>query len=124
GGSIMRRMMPMLALMLVAAGCAHLDYVGKTYAPTQTVDVVYSEHDLHQEYTVIGQLIATGDQLVSASKLQDKIVERARQVGADAGIIEGMERVVTGSSTNYTESSKDKDRDHRTNGTAVTTTQE
>lgn len=114
----------LLALTLLIAGCAHLDYVGKTYAPTQNVDVVYSEHDLHREYTVIGQLVATGDELVSASKLQDKIVERARQVGADAVIIEGMDHVVTGSTTNYTESRKDKDRDHRTNGTAVTTTQQ
>ena len=122
----MRRMitMSLLALTTLASGCAHLDYVGKTYAPTQNVEVVYSERDLHREYTVIGQLIATGDDLVSTSGLQRKIVERAKQVGADAVIIEGMDRVVTGSTTNYTESRKDKDRDRRTNGTAVTTTQE
>ena len=120
----MKRMMPILALTLLAAGCAHLDYVGKTYSPTQNVDVVFSEGDLHREYTVIGQLVATGDDLVSTSGLQKKIVERARQVGADAVIIEGMDRVVTGSTTNYTEARKDKDRDHRTSGTAVTTTQE
>ena len=117
--------MPALALTLLAAGCAHLDYVGKTYSPTQNIDVVYSEHDLREGYTVIGQLIATGDQMVSASKLQDKIVEKAKQVGADAVIIEGMDRVVTGSSTNYTESRNDHDHDHdHRSGTAVTTTQE
>lgn len=123
----MKRILPMLAVtLLTAAGCAHLDYVGKTYAPTQNVDVVFSERDLQREYTVIGQLVATGDDLVSTSGLQKKIVERARQVGADAVIIEGMDRVVTGSTTNYTESRKDKDKDHdrRTSGTAVTTTQE
>ncbi len=120
----MKRMFAVLVLVMLTLGCAHLDYVGKSYPPTQNVDVVFREQDLHHEYTVIGQLVATGDELVSASKLQQKIIERAKQAGADAVIIEGLDRIVTGSSTSYNETERNRHRRRSASGTAVTTDQE
>jgi hypothetical protein len=96
--------------------------VGQSYAPTSGVDLVFSERDLKGDYTVMGQLIATGDALVSSSKLQQKIVERARQAGADAVWIESLDRVETGSTTSYDESTRHRGK--HTSGTASTTVQE
>jgi hypothetical protein len=117
-----KRTLAGVALLLLSIGCAHLDYVGQSYAPTPNVDVVFSERDLKSDYTVMGQLIATGDALVSTSKLQRKIVERAQQAGADAVLIESLDRIQTGSSTDYEETTKENGR--HTHGSASTSVQE
>jgi hypothetical protein len=118
----MKRVLAGFTLTLLSMGCAHLDYVGQSYPPTSNVDVVFREQELKGDYTVMGQLIATGDALVSNSKLQEKILERARKAGADAVLIESLDRVETGSTTNYQESTKNHGR--HTHGTATTTVQE
>ena len=80
--------LPAVALLAcLAAGCATVDYVGQSYAPTSHVDVFFAEKDVAKEYTVIGQVLASGDQYVSAAALNTKMMARAREKGADGVII-------------------------------------
>ena len=76
----------------LTVGCATIDYVGQSYQPTTQVDLYFSEADVRREYQVIGQVVATGDQFLSAARLQERMVAQARKAGADAVIIVSFRR--------------------------------
>ena len=97
-----------IPLLLLAGACAHVDYVGKSYPPTTKVEIFFSEEDVVEPYEIMGRVVATGDEVVSAEKMQDQIMEKAQKKGADAVVITGLERYKSGETTNYTETTKEK----------------
>ena len=99
----MIRLLSVTLLASLAAGCATIDYVGESYEPTTRVDVFFSEKDVPREYKVIGQVLASGDQFVSASALNTKMLANAREKGADAVIIVDVSRTPMRLSTDVTE---------------------
>lgn len=118
-----------ILLVVLVTGCAHVDYVGESYAPTAQVDVFYSEANIPQEYTVIGEVIATGDALVSTSKMQEKIRKEAQKHGAHAVVLTSLEKYAAGEHSTWnqqeTESKDKKGRIHNnTTGSSSTTTDE
>lgn len=119
----MRAMLAIPALLLVSA-CAHVDYVGQSYPPTSHVDVFFREREVPHEYSVMGKVIATANDLVSAEKLQAKIVKKAQATGADAVVLTGMERYKSGESTDYHETTEERGRRTRTHGSSTTSDQE
>jgi hypothetical protein len=108
-----------LAALLVPA-CAHLDYIGRSYPPTTRVDLFFSEADVKADYEVMGRVVAHANDIVSAEKLQRKIIEKAQAKGADAVVIEGLERYKSGETTTYSEDTKEKKRGTSTTGSAST----
>jgi hypothetical protein len=98
------RWLMLAALAVIVSSCAHLDYAGQSFPPTQQVDLFFSEANVGREYMVMGELTGTGDQLVSTQKLQDQMVEKAREKGADGVVILGLEHFQSGENTNYSES--------------------
>jgi len=114
-----------LSFLLLAVGaCAHLDYIGESFAPTPRVDLFFAEKDVPGEYRVMGQILATAGDLVSAEKLQAKIVEKAQQKGADGVVLLGLERYKSGESTSYHETTEQKNRKTRTRGGSSTSSEE
>jgi len=97
-----------LALLAVGA-CAHIDYVGKSYPETSRVDLFFSEEEVTRPYELMGKVIATGGDEVSAEKMQDQIMDKAQKKGADAVVITGLDRYKSGENTNYSETTKQKD---------------
>jgi hypothetical protein len=88
-------MSPVPTLVLLAcltSGCATIDYVGDSYQPTTRVEIYFSRSDVPRDYRIIGQVMASGGQFVSASDLQNKMIARAREVGADAVIVLDVSR--------------------------------
>jgi hypothetical protein len=69
----------LFALFALLAGCTTTDYLGKTYPPTQHVDVFFSPRDLPRAYEVIGEIRAEGDDIVSYDSMQHKLVQEAMQ---------------------------------------------
>ena len=96
----------LLAITLVS--CTKIDYIGEEYAPTAQVDQFFATSDVSRDYKVMGYIVASAPDMVSAEKMHKKLVEKARKVGADGVIIEGLERYTAGSNTSYTETSQDK----------------
>jgi hypothetical protein len=96
-------------LLLFIGACAHIDYVGKSYPRTARVDLFFAEEEVTQPYELMGKVIATGGDEVSAEKMQDKIMEKAQEKGADAVVITGLERYQSGEQTSYSETTKQKD---------------
>ena len=120
----MRRSILAIPSLLLVAACAHVDYVGQSYPPTSRVEVFYSENEVRAEHSVMGKVVATANDLVSAEKLQQKIVKKAQDHGADAVVILGLERYKSGSNTDYSETTEQRGRRERTHGHSSTSDEE
>ncbi len=88
-----------LLMILFVSACGDdvdIDYLGDSYAPTSHVDVYFSEDDVTEGYLVIGHATADGG---DTETLQETLIEKARDSGADGIIFEGFDRVETGEQT-------------------------
>ena len=88
-----------LLMLLFVSACGDdvdIDYLGDSYTPTSHVDVYFSEDDVTQGYLVIGHATADGG---TTEALQEKLIEKARESGADGIIFEKLDRVETGEQT-------------------------
>jgi len=79
-----------LFAILIAIGCASVNYVGKSFDPTMKVAVYFDKKEIKREYTVIGQAIGSGTFGASNEKIQKKLIEEAKKNGADAILITGL----------------------------------
>ena len=66
----------------------------------------FSEEEVTREHKVMGHFIATGDEMVSAEKMQKDMQKKAMAKGANAIIILGMEKYQSGETTSYTETTE------------------
>ena len=120
----MKVMLVVAAAILCLSGCSQIDYVGREYSPTTHIDLFFSLDDIQKDYEVMGHIVATADDMVSAEKLQEKMIQKAREKGADAIVILGLERYKSGESRTYRESTEasSKEEKAKQTTTAVTTT--
>ena len=97
-GKIIVLLMVVLNLFLTACGGDDIDvdYLGDFYTPTSHVDVYFSEDDVTEGYLVMGHAAADGG---DTEALQETLIEKARENGADGIIFEGFDRVKTGEQT-------------------------
>ena len=120
----MMRLATTALLTCLATGCATVDFVGQSYPPTSHVDVFFAEKDVPREYEIIGKVLASGDEYVSASSLNTKLMARAREKGADAVIILEVSRTPMKTSPEVTEtttiSNDDKGKTITKTATAMT----
>ena len=88
-----------LSMILFVTACGNdidVDYLGDSYTPTFHVDVYFSENDVTEGYLVMGHATADGG---DTEALQETLIEKARDSGADGIIFEGFDRVKTGEQT-------------------------
>ena len=115
-----------LAVLLIIAiclsACTKIDYIGEEYPATTHVDLFFAMEDVTREHKVMGNLIATADDGVSTEKMQKKIMEKARQKGADAVVITGFEKYQSGEATTYRETSEEGKTKKGTSKTTTTAT--
>jgi len=101
--------------------CSTPSYFGKSYAPTQNVDVYLDERDIEKRYEVIGTSeIKQG--FNSLDKMQLKGIELGKAKGAD-GVIMILAEENTGAITNkFGNVKKGKKNDTYAGGTVTTNT--
>lgn len=81
-----------IASIVSLASCGvSTHYVGKSYAPTSTVDIYMEWRDIPVDYEVMGYAEGTPDGLSTVENAQIKLEELARMKGADAIVFEGIE---------------------------------
>ena len=89
-----------LSMLLFVTACGgddiDVDYLGDFYPSTSHVDVYFSEDDVTENYLVMGHATADGG---DTEALQETLIEKARDSGADGIIFEGFDRVETGEQT-------------------------
>lgn len=109
-------------LSLVLTGCVDVRYIGDVYPPTENVRFFMNEKDIPiNTYREMGLAIASIDEedaaLHSGNVLSDALREKAKEVGADAILIESSERYKVGtrhsssSDTFYTERHRSKTKE-------------
>ena len=97
----------LLTTLLLLSGCTKIDYVGEEYAPTTHADLYFSEDDITREYKVMGHIIATAAEGVSAEKMQKDLQKKAMEKGTDGIVILGLEKYQSGETTKYTETTEE-----------------
>ncbi|AQX90984.1 MULTISPECIES: hypothetical protein [Elizabethkingia] len=90
----------LMSIMLVFSCAPSINYIGKNYNPTEKVDVYLDTNDIKKNYEVIGKVDGISGILGSSYEdIQNKIIQTARQKGADAVILYNMERRVIGTTS-------------------------
>jgi hypothetical protein len=89
--------------LIIAASCSpRINYLGKSYTPTQNVDLFFDEHDIKKEYEVMGVMKNEGSELEYSDldAIKKAMIEKARENGADALLFIGSyQEKVTGESS-------------------------
>ena len=114
----MKSVMFIVVVVLLLVACTKLDYIGEEYAPTDHVDLFFTETDIELDYKVMGRILATAGDFVDSEKMQKKIMQKAREKGADAVLILGLDRYTTVGPSTYSETTKTEEK----GGKTVTTT--
>lgn len=114
------RNLALCALVLFVSGCATVDYVGDTYAPTDHVDMYFDAQDIHRPYRVMGQLTLEENEYSDTASMQVDLKKEAMARGADAVLFTGLRRIQTGSVTNWQDTGKTKGKHSYDYGTATT----
>ena len=95
-GKIIMLTLSMILFLTACGSDVDIDYLGDSYTPTADVDVYFSEDDVTEGYLVMGHATADGG---DTEALQETLIEKARENGADGIIFEGFDRVETGEQT-------------------------
>lgn len=109
------------------AGCVSVDYVGKSFPPTASVDLYMTSADVRRPYEVIGEARAQVEALPFSSpaqQLQEKLLTEARSRGANGVILGSVtsRQVASTSTTTGQATSKKKGDKKNTQYTDTTTT--
>lgn len=110
----MKHLTVVVGLVLLILACTKLDYVGEEYPPTTHVDLFFSEADITVEYKIMGRVLATAGETISSENMQNKIMEKARQKGADGVLILGLDRYTETGSTTWSETTETEEDDGKT----------
>ena len=92
----------LVLVALLAIGCASVNYVGKSFEPTTNVDLYFSKEDIQKEYTVMGHAIGSGT--YDSNAIQKALIEEAKEKGADAVLITGIDNQDSGPENEVTAS--------------------
>ena len=117
----MKKLLFLFLLVIPILGCTKIDYIGEEYPPTDYVDIYFDEADVQHDFKIMGKLIATADDIVSAEKMLKKIREKAMAKGADGVIVTGFDRFRTSETTKFEETTKEEK--DKTVTTAVSSTE-
>ena len=87
----------LLPLLLCAAGCMQIDYVGKKFAPSENVRVYRSQTDIPSgEYTIIGRFTASVKPSVHPYEVEDAVFDKSVEYGGDAMVLVKKKDVMHG----------------------------
>jgi hypothetical protein len=68
-------------------GCTTVNYEGPTYSSTQKIDIFYNKDNIKKPYTTMGTATVSTWYTYQRRKLKNAIVNKAKEVGADAILV-------------------------------------
>lgn len=110
------------AVMLTA--CVSVSYIGKSYAPTESVDLWFDWRDVPCDYETMGRIDASPRLFTSIEDAQAAVEKRAREEGADAVVFEGVRCDASAPEYKTTETSGKSIVDGSVTRTTVTTAEQ
>ncbi|MBI3218408.1 MAG: hypothetical protein HYZ44_02745 [Bacteroidetes bacterium] len=94
------KFLPFLFLLVILSSCGNqIIYYGRSYTPTQNVDIYFRESDVKEPNEVMGKVTLEMSARKSSDKIQQKLLKRAQEKGADAIIFDDISLTTTGSTT-------------------------
>ena len=94
------KFLPFLILVVTLSSCGNqIIYYGRSYTPTQNVDIYFRESDVKEPNEVMGKVTLEMSARKSSDKIQQKLLKRAKEKGADAIIFDDISLTTTGSTT-------------------------
>lgn len=90
-----------LSLTILGAGCHQVDfnYIGKSYPPTDHVDLYFVKADVPPGLSVIGRAIVTAPEGTPGEGVKKGLIKEAKAKGADAILVGPARRVLKGKTT-------------------------
>ena len=109
-----------LALLIYACSPS---YLGKTYAPTQNVDIYLTSNDIKRPYTTMGNA-EVEVMLKSTERTQQDLISLAKSKGADGVILSSTEEVssTTENTSGYIKKDNKEDRVNSVTSTSTSKT--
>ena len=89
----MKKKILLLSLFAIFMACSpKITYLGDYYGTTVNVDIYYDEKDIDKEYRTIGIARNEGDEFEkdNLEAIREEMIKKAREVGADAILIESI----------------------------------
>ncbi|MBL7841213.1 MAG: hypothetical protein JNJ75_13810 [Cyclobacteriaceae bacterium] len=87
-------------LLLVLSACGNkIIYYGRSYQPTQNVDLYFREGDISEPNEIMGKLTYEVTAKKASDKVQAKLTEYVKKKGADAIIFDDVSLTNTGSTS-------------------------
>ena len=117
--NLLIRNLALCALILFISGCATVDYVGETYAPTNHVDMYFDAKDIHRPHKVMGQMTVDDGEYADSQEMQTNMKKEAMARGADAVLFTGLQKIQTGAVTDWQDTSKKKGKHKYDSGTST-----
>lgn len=98
----MNRIYLLALLSLLLTNCSpHVQYIGRTYQPTEEVDLYFNPTDIKHEYETMGRVEGIAGMLYTDySDIQEEIIKVARRKGADGVLIYNMGKRTLSQNTN------------------------
>lgn len=104
----MIRLFTIISTALLCAACVNTDYLGKSYAPTTSVDIYYNMTDVTRSHEVMGKITAAAMEGWDSNAMVEELRKQAMAKGADAIVIENIHTETTGSTSTTTGKSSGK----------------
>lgn len=95
----MKTILLIVTLLSVASCSNKIIYYGRTYPPTDSVEIYFRESDINEPNEIMGKATYEVTAKRSSDKIQAKIVNRVKEKGADAILFDEISLTQTGSTT-------------------------
>ena len=95
---MMKRSSLLLLISVLLISCSSgVKYLGNSYTPTQEVKIYFSKGDIDKPYEVIGKVYLDVEEKTKDEKIQNMILNKARENGGDGVILGDLKVVRSGS---------------------------
>lgn len=90
----------LILVLITTVSCANkVIYYGRTYSPTDSMDIFFRESDITEPNEIMGKVTYEITAKRNSDNVQDKIVDRMKEKGADAILFDEISLTNTGSTT-------------------------
>lgn len=93
------RLITLLNALLLFSCSNQIIYFGRTYTPTEKVDIFFRESDINEPNEIMGKATYEVTAKKNSDKVQKEIIDRVKKKGADAIIFDDISLTTTGSTT-------------------------
>jgi hypothetical protein len=93
------RIVYFFAIGLLSSCSNSVSYFGRSYPPTEAVDIYFREGDVKEQNEVMGKITVEVSANKSSDKVQDQMMKRAKAKGADAIVFDEISTTMVGTTS-------------------------